>query len=149
MNCNLCPRQCNLNRKINVGYCQKDNKAEISKVMIHSGEEPYLSKNNKSGAIFFAGCNLKCVYCQNFEISHGNGKKVSSKTLASLFKQLEDAGAENIDLVTPTHYTNQIVAAIKLYKPKVPLVYNCGGYELPKTIIKFLKFQLKMRLVRI
>ena len=140
MNCNLCPRQCNTNRNILKGYCQKDNKIEISKVMLHFGEEPFLAKENKSGAIFFAGCNLRCVYCQNFEISRGYGKKVSPKGLANLFKQLEDAGANNIDLVTPTQYTKQIIDALKIYKPKIPVIYNCGGYELPSVIKNLCKY---------
>ncbi|MBQ8468478.1 MAG: radical SAM protein [Clostridia bacterium] len=134
MNCNLCPRGCNIDRNSALGYCQKSNEAEISKVMLHSGEEPYLSGDGKSGAIFFAGCNLKCVYCQNYSISRGTGKRVSAQTIANLFVQLEQAGAANIDLVTPTHYAAQIVEAIKIYRPQIPIVYNCGGYETPEVI---------------
>lgn len=140
MNCNLCPRNCQANRNLSFGFCAKTNTAEVSKVMLHSGEEPYLSSNCKSGAIFFAGCNLKCEYCQNFQISRGSGKQVSERVLASLFKQLENAGADNIDLVTPTHYTNAIINAIKIYKPKIPIIYNCGGYESPKIIKKLCKY---------
>lgn len=137
MNCNICPRQCNINRRTSKGYCQKNNTMQISKVMLHYGEEPFLTKDNgASGAIFFAGCNLKCVYCQNYEISHGSGKRVSIKTLISIFKQLEKAGATNIDLVTPTHYSNLIYKALKLYKPSIPVIYNSGGYETTNTIAK-------------
>jgi len=140
MKCNLCPRQCQANRTTNLGFCQKTTKAEISKVMLHSGEEPFLTEHNKSGAIFFAGCNLKCVYCQNYQISNGSGKQVSPETLAKLFVQLENAGAENIDLVTPTHFANVIIEAIKLYKPKVPVIYNCGGYESASKIIELCNY---------
>lgn len=136
MSCNLCPRKCPIDRKISVGFCNKSNKMQISKVMLHYGEEPYLTKLGTSGAVFFAGCNLKCVYCQNWQISNGDGKNVSVDKLIDIFKQLENAGAENIDLVTPTHYSNLIYRALKKYKPKIPVVYNCGGYESSSQIKK-------------
>ncbi len=129
MNCNLCPRNCNVNRKNNLGFCSKPNIMQISKVMLHYGEEPYLTNGGASGAIFFAGCNLKCVYCQNWQISNGDGKVVTVLGLVDIFKQLENAGANNIDLVTPTHYSDLIYEALKLYKPNIPIIYNCGGYE--------------------
>ena len=136
MNCNLCPRACNINRQNAVGFCAKNNAMQVSKVMLHYGEEPFLTSGGASGAIFFAGCNLKCVYCQNHFISNGSGKRISIRTLISLFKQLEAAGAQNIDLVTPTHYANLIYKALKKYKPNIPVIYNCGGYESAETIIK-------------
>lgn len=103
--------------------------------MLHEGEEPLISKNGKSGAIFFAGCSLKCVYCQNYEISHSyKGTFLSPSDLAEVFKKLEDAGAENIDLVTPTHFADKILEALKIYKPKVPVVYNTSGFESVKTL---------------
>lgn len=129
MNCNLCPRNCSANRKSKLGFCQKTNKIQISKVMLHYGEEPYLTSGGASGAIFFAGCNLKCAYCQNWQISNGNGKNVTVMGLVKIFKKLEKAGADNIDLVTPTHYSHLIYQALKVYKPKIPIIYNCGGYE--------------------
>lgn len=129
MNCNLCPRNCNVDRKNNLGFCSKPSAMQISKVMLHYGEEPYLTNGGASGAIFFAGCNLKCVYCQNWQISNGDGKPVTVLGLVDIFKQLENAGADNIDLVTPTHYSDLIYEALKIYKPKVPVIYNCGGYE--------------------
>lgn len=112
---------------------------QVSKVMLHYGEEPFLTRGGASGAIFFAGCNLKCVYCQNHQISNGSGKEISVDTLIDLFKQLENAGANNIDLVTPTHYADLIFDALNKYKPKVPVVYNCGGYETEETITKLCK----------
>ncbi len=110
----------------------------VAKAMLHYGEEPCLTSHTSpaSGAIFFSGCNLRCVYCQNYSVSHKEicGKKLSPKQLAELFKKLESAGAANIDLVTPTHYASQIVKALKIYKPKIPVIYNCGGYESEQTI---------------
>ena len=144
LNCNICPRNCNINRESSQGFCLNNNKIKISKVMIHKFEEPCLvgfcdcaSDNPGSGAIFFSGCNLKCIYCQNYEISQvKHGKEVSIETLISLFKQLENKGVLNINLVTPTHFTNQIIEALKIYKPKVPVVWNSSGYEKAETIEK-------------
>ncbi len=140
--CNICPRKCNVSREHNIGFCKSTSDIKISKVMLHyfeepiiSGEDTALKKANGSGAIFFSNCNLKCCYCQNSEIStDGDGKFVSVKTLADLFKQLENAGANNINLVTPTHYTNQIIEALKIYKPAIPIVWNTSGYEDAETI---------------
>ena len=142
--CQICPRECHINRSENLGYCGRPNKIYISKVMLHKFEEPCISgpcspdKNMRgSGAIFFSGCNLKCIYCQNYNISQQeHGKTVSVKKLADLFKKLEAAGAYNINLVTPTHYTAQIIRALKLYKPQIPVVWNSSGYEKASTIKK-------------
>lgn len=143
-NCSICPRKCNINRSSKSGFCGQNEKIFVSKVMLHKFEEPCISGNadcvlnNKgSGAIFFCGCNLKCIYCQNHTISQEkSGKEISINTLADLFKQLENAGAHNINLVTPTHYTEQIIEALKIYKPLIPVVWNSSGYELPETIEK-------------
>lgn len=136
MKCSICPRNCNIDRKHESGYCKASDKIVISKVMFHQGEEPFLTHNDKgSGAIFFAGCNLGCVYCQNYQISHNiSGKVFTPKKLANLFKTIEEKGAGNIDLVTPTHFTMQIIEALKIYKPKIPVIWNTGGYEKPDTI---------------
>lgn len=136
--CTLCPRNCKVNRAQTVGFCNQTQTAQISKVMLHYGEEPFLVNANKtaSGAIFFSGCNLKCVYCQNYCISNGQGKPVSVSTLINLYKQLELAGAANIDLVTPTHFSDIIYESLKIYKPGIPVIYNCGGYETPEIITK-------------
>ncbi len=143
--CNICPRKCGTDRSKNIGYCKTSEDIFVAKVMLHHFEEPIISgdceeKNRGSGAVFFVGCNLGCVYCQNHEIS-GNqnsfkhkGKKVSPNELAKIFKKLEDAGAYNINLVTPTHYTKQIIHALKIYKPKIPIVWNSSGYELEETL---------------
>lgn len=149
--CNMCPRKCNIDRKLPFGFCNSNNDIEISKVMLHFFEEPIISgegDNAKgSGAIFFSHCNLKCCYCQNYEISLGkSGKSITSDTLISIFKQLENAGANNINLVTPTHYSLQILETLKKYKPKIPVVWNSSGYEDPK-IIKLLKDYVDIYLV--
>lgn len=144
--CNICPRNCNAERTGSVGFCKSSSTVKVSKVMLHFFEEPPISGTFQdiespkgSGAIFFANCTLKCCYCQNYEISSsGDGKEISVETLADLFKQLENAGANNINLVTPTHYTMQIIEALEIYKPKIPIVWNTSGYEKPETI-KLLK----------
>lgn len=144
LKCNICPRNCNKNRTTELGFCNSYNNIRISKVMIHKFEEPCLvgfnnivTKNPGSGAIFFSGCNLKCIYCQNYNISQiEHGKEITISTLVSLFKQLEKKGVLNINLVTPTHFTNQIIEALKIYKPNIPIVWNSSGYEKPETIQK-------------
>lgn len=135
--CNICPRKCNIDRDNSIGFCKSNHKIKISKVMLHYFEEPIISGENTndkkaggSGAIFFSNCSLKCCYCQNYEISsNGNGKEVSIETLADIFKQLEHAGSNNINLVTPTHYSSQIIEALKIYRPNIPIVWNTSGYE--------------------
>ena len=135
--CKVCPRQCKVDRTAKLGFCGQSNMVKIAKVMIHQWEEPIISGGKGSGAIFFSGCNLKCIYCQNYQISSlGEGKEVTIEGLADLFKQLEQSGAENINLVTPTHFTNQIIKALKIYRPKVPIVWNTSGYESVETIKK-------------
>lgn len=135
--CIICPRNCNINRENQVGFCKASNKPAISKVMLHYFEEPPISAKNGSGAIFFSSCNLKCIYCQNYEISTKClGKEITIEALASLFQQLENAGANNINLVTPTHFTGQIIEALKIYRPKIPIIWNTSGYEKAETIKK-------------
>ncbi len=128
--CNQCPKQCNIDRDVHAGSCGVTNKIKIAKYYLHPFEEPLISKNNRSGTIFFSGCSLKCIFCQNYEISHGlKGKEISQAKLIDIFKRLEDDGADNISLVTPTHYTLQIVNALEKYRPKIPIVYNTHSYE--------------------
>lgn len=140
MICNACPRKCNIDRSNNYGFCSCDEQVFVAKYMLHHWEEPIISGinlSNGSGTIFFSGCNLKCVYCQNHKISNSCcGKVYSIEELANLFKHLENMGALNINLVTPTHYQKQIIEALKIYKPKVPVVWNSSGYELAEEIEK-------------
>lgn len=137
--CTLCPRECSVDRDISVGVCGASGKVKIAKVMLHKWEEPSISGSNGSGAIFFSGCPLKCVYCQNKEISHGlTGEEISTSELASIMLSLQDTGAHNINLVTPTHFSSQIIEALELVrdKLKIPVVYNTSGYEKPEEIRK-------------
>lgn len=133
----MCPRRCGTNRETDNGFCGEKS-LRVSHVMLHHWEEPIISgaeTDAGSGTIFFTGCNLKCVYCQNHEISrNGEGLRVSVGELVEIIKDLENAGALNINLVTPTHFTDEIIEALKLYKPQIPIVWNTSGYEMPKTI---------------
>lgn len=108
---------------------------KIAKYYLHPFEEPPVSFKNGSGCIFFCGCSLRCVFCQNFELSRNTrGKEISVKELAGIFKELEERGAENINLVNPTHYLNEIAAAVKLYRPNIPIVWNTHGYETMESL---------------
>ena len=135
VNCELCPRRCGVNRAAGeTGYCRCPGQALVAKAMIHKWEEPALAGEKGSGAIFFGGCTLGCVYCQNRAISGGPvGKATDSAGLRAMMEELIAQGAENIDLVTPTHYLPTILPALEP-KLSVPVVYNCGGYERPETI---------------
>ena len=134
--CELCPRKCGVDRSKGLGFCGSNDKIKIGKIMLHEWEEPILAKE-KSGAIFFSNCQLKCVFCQNYEISQlGKGKEITIEELVDIFKLLESKGAENIDLVSPTQYTDQIVEALKIYKPKVPVIWNSNAYESVESIQK-------------
>lgn len=136
-NCTLCPRKCGINRDKLAGYCGVTNKIKVARAGLHYWEEPIVSGKKGSGTIFFSGCNLKCVYCQNSEISHGAfGKEITPHRLAEIFKELEEKGANNINLVTPSHYVDGIIEALKIYKPKVPVVYNTSGYDSVETLKK-------------
>ena len=147
MNCNICPRHCNIDRNSNVGFCQAPNTLKVAKYMLHLWEEPTISGTKGSGAIFFSHCNLKCIYCQNAQISSGGqGKEISVAQLVDIIKELETAGAHNINFVTPTHYTDQIIQALNIYKPSIPIVWNSSGYESVETI-KRLKHLVDIYLV--
>ena len=136
--CESCPRKCGINRNEKNGFCGVK-KLKVAKVYLHKWEEPPISGTNGSGTIFFSGCNLKCVYCQNSEISFGAvGKEITVERLVEIFKELELKKAHNINLVTPTPHVFEIIEALKIYKPKIPIVYNTSGYE-SEEIIKLLK----------
>ena len=135
VNCELCPRRCGVNRQAGeTGYCRCPAGALVAKTMLHKWEEPVLAGEKGSGAIFFGGCTLGCVYCQNLRISGGPaGKIADSAALRAMMEDLIAQGAENIDLVTPTHYLPTILPALEP-KLSVPVVYNCGGYERIETL---------------
>ena len=135
VNCELCPRMCGADREIGeVGFCGCPGTALVAKAMLHKWEEPALAGSGGSGAVFFGGCTLRCRYCQNAAISGGSaGKPMTSDQLRTLFEDLIAQGAENIDLVTPTHFLPTILPALSPKLP-VPVVYNCGGYERVETL---------------
>ena len=135
VNCELCPRKCYVNRTAGeTGYCRAPAGAVVAKTMIHRWEEPALAGNGGSGAVFFGGCTLGCKYCQNRDISRKPaGTMADSKQLRQMMEDLIARGAENIDLVTPTHYLPTILPALEEKLP-VPVVYNCGGYERVETL---------------
>ena len=137
--CNACPRNCGARREdeTSLGVCGMPREFRVSRVALHLWEEPPISGKNGSGTIFFAGCNLRCVFCQNKEISQGGkGKILSADELEAAMLDLRDQGAANINLVTPTHYALSLVPLLKRVKPKlgIPIVYNCGGYEKVETL---------------
>ena len=128
-NCMLCPVECGADRLRSVGACGVSG-LRIAKYYLHPFEEPCISFKKGSGTIFFSGCNLRCAFCQNYEVSRAErGKEITPRELADIFKELEDMGAENISLVTPSHLIAYLVRAFEIYKPKIPVVYNTGSYE--------------------
>ncbi len=132
--CELCPRKCGINRLDGkVGYCGAGYNVKLSKAMLHKWEEPCISFGNGSGAVFFTNCSMSCVFCQNFDISQERfGKDVSIERLSDIYIILQEKGAQNINLVSPTHYIPQIIESIKIAKQKglnLPIIYNSNGYE--------------------
>ena len=131
--CKLCPRKCAINRRIRTGVCGSSNTVKVARASLHYFEEPSISGVNGSGTIFFSGCNLKCCYCQNKDISGENfGREITIERLAEIMLELQSKKAHNINLVTPTHFVPSIIEAIKLAKEKglnIPIVYNTSGYE--------------------
>ena len=136
--CFLCPRKCGVERTLRTGYCGEGDTAVISRAALHMWEEPPISGTRGSGTIFFCGCNLRCVFCQNKTISRGGGtrKKVLTDELSDIMLALEAEGAHNINLVTPTHFADKVAAALTKVKHKlnIPVVYNSSGYENISTL---------------
>lgn len=140
MICNLCPRRCGAERNENggLGFCRMPSVPVLARAAKHLWEEPCIAGAGGAGAVFFSGCNLKCCFCQNFEISHLNrGKITDISRLADIFRKLENEGCSCIDLVNPTHFSESIISALKIYKPSVPVVYNNSGYDSVETLKKF------------
>ena len=137
--CMLCPKNCMVNRnKLELGFCKTGNKIKIGKAYLHKWEEPCISGKYGSGTIFFSGCNLRCIFCQNYYISElNNGVEIDSLRFSEICLDLQDRGATNINLVTPTHYVPLIIDGLKMAKSKglkIPIVYNSSGYENVDTI---------------
>jgi len=139
--CSLCPRECGADRRTRFGFCRCGDQIKVARAALHFWEEPCVSGKNGSGTVFFSGCTLRCRYCQNYQISSGCfGKEISADRLAQIFLELQNQGAHNINLVTPTQYLPGILTALDAVKGKlrIPVVYNCGGYEKVETV-KLLK----------
>lgn len=137
--CTLCPRLCQVNRNQNqLGFCQAGRNVKLARASLHVWEEPCISGINGSGTVFFSHCSLKCIFCQNYDISTKQfGKEISIDKLSEIFLSLQEKRAHNINLVTPTHYVPQIIEALKLAKQNglsIPIVYNSSGYETKETI---------------
>ena len=135
MECRLCPRQCGVDR-VNVrGVCRMGSEAVVARAAPHFGEEPCISGVKGSGTVFFAGCTLRCVFCQNYELSRGRqGKAVSAEELADIFRRLEAQGVHNLNLVSGTQFVPAILEALELAKPSIPVVWNTSGYETAETV---------------
>ncbi len=137
--CTICPRKCNAHREAGQkGYCGADNEIYCARAALHFWEEPCISGEKGSGTVFFSGCPLRCIYCQNYDIaSLRKGKKISLNRLSEIFMELQEKGALNINLVTPTHYSREIIKAVKAARENgltIPIVYNCSGYESTDTL---------------
>ena len=133
--CNLCPLSCGADRTKTYGRCGVPAEMKIARFGLHKYEEPIISGTNGSGTVFFCGCSLKCAFCQNYDLSRNlRGKEISVAELAEIFKKLEGMGAHNINLVSPTQYSDKIIEAFKIYRPKIPVVYNTHGYEKAEII---------------
>lgn len=137
--CKLCYRNCKVNRNDNkIGFCRASNKIKVARAALHYWEEPPISQENGSGTVFFSYCNFNCVFCQNHEISQEFiGMEISIKKLAEIFLDLQSQNANNINLVTPTHYVPQIIEALKIAKSnglKIPILYNTNSYDSLETI---------------
>ena len=137
MICTLCPRNCGVERtaESGAGVCRMGTQPKIARAALHMWEEPCISGTRGSGAVFFSGCGLRCVFCQNEAISQqGEGKIVTPARLAEIFRELEAQGAHNINLVTAAHFVPAVLEALSLYRPNIPMVYNSSGYESIETL---------------
>lgn len=135
MICSICPRHCNVDRSVNLGFCQSPDNFRVARAALHFWEEPCISGKEGSGTVFFSGCNLKCVFCQNNEISAENkGVEISDDKLISIFENLISQGANNINLVNPAHYAKRLAKVLRRWKSPVPIVYNSSGYEEVETL---------------
>ena len=137
MICTLCPRNCGAERtaESGAGVCRMGTQPKIARAALHMWEEPCISGTRGSGAVFFSGCGLRCVFCQNEAISQqGEGKIVTPERLAEIFRELEAQGAHNINLVTAAHFVPAVLEALSLYRPNIPIVYNSSGYESIETL---------------
>ena len=138
MLCELCPRKCRVERnEDSFGYCGSGLLPRVARIAPHYDEEPPISGTNGAGTVFFSGCNLRCVFCQNYEISAENfGKVITPYQLSEEYRRLEQMGVHNIEFVTPSHYVDAILESLEYYRPQVPLIYNSSGYDSVETLKK-------------
>lgn len=137
MICNICPQKCNALRTEHTGegFCGMGTLPVAARIAPHFGEEPCISGTRGSGTVFFSGCTMRCMFCQNHEISlGGKGVTLTPQQLADGYKMLEESGVHNINLVTADHFVPAVVQSLELYRPNLPIVYNCSGYQSPKTL---------------
>ena len=136
MKCNHCPRKCNTERtKDHFGFCGVGDLPKIARAALHYDEEPPISGTRGAGTIFFSGCNLRCVFCQNYDISKEHqGVVITPYQLSEEYRKLEALGAQNIEFVTPSHYVNSILKSLTYYRPKLPLIWNSSGYDSIETL---------------
>ena len=135
MKCMICPRNCGVEREKQTGLCGAGDKIKVARAAPHHWEEPCLSGTNGSGTVFFSGCNLGCVFCQNFDVSHrAFGKEVTELQLMRIFDALIEKGVHNLNLVTPTHFVPALARVLREYNSPVPVVYNSSGYEKAETL---------------
>ena len=138
LNCTLCPRACGADRTVSHGFCKESSVLRAARASLHMWEEPPLSGKTGSGTVFFSGCNLGCVFCQNHEIAHENkGKEISPERLSEIFLELQEKGAANINLVTAVHFVPHVIRALDIAKINglhIPVVYNSSGYESVDTL---------------
>lgn len=133
--CSVCPRNCMADREENTGFCSVGEKIKVARAAPHFWEEPCLSGEKGSGTVFFSGCNLGCVFCQNYGLSHDAfGKEVTERELMKIFDSLVEKGVHNINLVTPTHYAPMLARVLEEYKSPVPVIWNSSGYEKAETL---------------
>lgn len=135
MICSICPRKCEVNRETQLGFCRSPWNFRVARAALHQWEEPCISGKNGSGTVFFSGCNLQCVFCQNHEISLENkGVEITDDDLINIFENLISQGAHNINLVNPSHYAAGLKRVLTKFKSPVPIVYNSSGYESVETL---------------
>ena len=135
MLCTLCPRRCGVNRSVAPGFCRLGETMRIARIAPHLWEEPPISGSRGTGAVFFSGCTLRCAYCQNGDISHRNeGRDFSPRQLSDALKRLADLGVHNISFITATPFVPQLLSALDLWRPPLPLVWNSSGYETVETL---------------
>ena len=137
MICDICPRKCGAIRTEHVGkgFCQAGTLPIVARIAPHFGEEPCISGTKGSGTVFFSGCTMRCKFCQNYEISsQPKGLTMTPDMLAECYKELEKEGVHNINLVTADHFAPAVAESLKIYRPAVPVVYNCSGYTSPKIL---------------